>query len=50
MSMIYFQNQDIVKGLKSIKYNNIFLILNVDEIEDALELIPEKMQILTNNL
>jgi hypothetical protein len=32
-----------VKGLKRIKYNNIFLNLNVDEIEDALELIPEKI-------
>ncbi len=39
--MIYFENQEIVKNLKSIKYNNIFLNLNVDEIEDALELDPD---------
>jgi hypothetical protein len=39
--MIYFENREIVKNLKSIKYNNIFLNLNVDEIEDALELDPD---------
>jgi hypothetical protein len=32
-----------VKDLKRIKNSNIFLDLNVDEIEDALELIPEKI-------
>jgi hypothetical protein len=32
-----------VKDLKRIKYNNIFLSLNVDEIEDSLELNPEKL-------
>jgi hypothetical protein len=30
-----------VKGLKGIKYNNIFLNINVVEIEDFLEIIPE---------
>ncbi len=39
--MIYFQNQEIVKKLKEIKYNNIFLNLDVDEIEDELNIIPE---------
>ncbi len=48
--MIYFQNQEIIKDLKRIKYNNIFLSLNVDEIEESLELISEKIQILTNNM
>ncbi len=48
--MIYFQTQEIVKGLKGIKYNNIFLNLNVDDIEDILEIIPEYIQIFTNNM
>ncbi len=39
--MIFFENQEIVKNLKSIKYYNIFLNLNVDEIEDNLEMYPE---------
>ena len=39
--MIFFENQEIVKNLKSIKYNNIFLNLNVDEIEDNLKINPE---------
>jgi hypothetical protein len=30
-----------VKKLKEIKYNNIFLNLDVDEIEDELNIIPE---------
>ncbi len=48
--MIYFQNQEIVKGFKEIKYNNIFLNIDVDEIVDDLEIIPEKIQIFTNNI
>ena len=39
--MIYFQNQDIVKSLKGIKYNNICINLNVDEIENELDIISE---------
>jgi hypothetical protein len=30
-----------VKKLKGIKYNNIFINLNVDEIEDELDIISE---------
>ncbi len=40
-SMIYFQNRDIVKKKREIKYNNIFLDIDVDEIEDDLEIIPD---------
>ncbi len=39
--MIFFENQKIVKDLNRIKYNNIFFNLNVDEIEEDLEIIPE---------
>ena len=39
--MIFFENQEIVKNLKSIKYYNIFLNLNVDEIEEDSEIIPK---------
>ena len=39
--MIFYENKEIVKNIKSVKYNNIFLNLNVDEIEDNLEIIPE---------
>ncbi len=48
--MIYFQNQEFVNCLKRIKYNNIFINLEVDEIEDDLELVSEKIQILSNNM
>ena len=39
--MIFFENKEIVMNIKSVKYNNMFLNLNVDEIEDNLEIIPE---------
>ncbi len=39
--MIFFENQEIVKNLKSVKYYNIFENLNVDEIEDALIITPD---------
>ncbi len=39
-----------MKGLKRIKYSNIFQNLNVDEIEDTLDLIQEKIFILLNNM
>ena len=39
--MIFYENKEIVKNVKSVKYNNIFLNLNVDEIEDNLEMYPE---------
>ncbi len=48
--MIYFQNQEIVNGLKGMKYNNIFYNLNVEMIENALEINPYLIQIFTNNI
>jgi hypothetical protein len=32
-----------VKNVNGLKYNNKFLDINVDEIEDNLEIIPEKI-------
>ncbi len=32
--MIFFKNQDIVKSNNRLKYNNIFLDINVDEYEN----------------
>ena len=40
-NMIFYENKEIVKNIKSVKYNNIFLNLNVDEIEEDSEIIPK---------
>ncbi len=48
--MIYFQNHNTVKNVNSLKYNNIFLDIDVDENEENKEIMEDQIQILTNNL
>ncbi len=39
-NMIYFQNQEIVRNIGKIKYNNIFLDINVEENENNIIVNP----------
>ncbi len=48
--MIYFQNYDAVMYIHRLKQNNIFIDIDVDEIEDDLDIFEDKIQIFTNNL
>ena len=48
--MIFYQNKDIVKKIKEEKYNNLYLNLDVEDIENDTDVIPHYIDMIENNL
>ncbi len=48
--MIYFQNRDTVKNVHRLKYNKLFIDIDVEEMEENKEIMEDQIQIFINNI